>query len=68
MWEETPRIRNEYLRFEGRYRKISIPLKERRKRRKMTRLQRSGFLGLIIASGVVPVATNLLNGIVSKLF
>ena len=65
---QTPRIRNGYLSFEGRYRKISQPLKRRRKRRKMTRLQRDGFLGLIIASAVAPVATNLLNGIVSKLF
>ena len=64
----TPRIRNGYLSFRGRYRKISKPLKRRRKRRKMTRLQRGGFLGPIIASAVAPVATNLLNGIASKLF
>ena len=34
----------------------------------MTRLQRDRFLGPIIASAVAPVATSLLNGIVSKLF
>ena len=65
---QTSRIRNEYLSFEGRYRKISKSLKRRRNRRKMTRLQRDGFLGLIITSAVAPIATNLLSGIVSKLF
>ena len=64
----TPRIRNGYLSFGGRYRKTSKPLKRRRKRRKMRQLQRGGFLGRIIASAVAPVATNLLNGIASKLF
>ena len=56
---QTPRIRNGYLRFGGRYRKISKPLKQRRKQRKMTRLQRGGFLEPIIASAVAPVASNL---------
>ena len=65
---QTPRIRNGYLSFGGRYRKTSKPLKRRRKQRKMTRLQRGGFLGPIVASAVAPVATNFLNGIVSKLF
>ena len=65
---QTPRIRNGYLSFGGRYRKISKPLKRRRKQKKMSRLQRGGFLGPIIASAVAPVATNLLNGIVSKWF
>ena len=64
----TPRIRNGYLSFGGRYRKTSKPLKRRRKRRKLRQLQRGGFLGLIIASAVASVATNLLNGIASKLF
>ena len=54
--------------FGGRYRKTSKPLKRRRKRRKLRQLQRGGFLGLIIASAVASVATNLLNGIASKLF
>ena len=63
---QTPRIRNGYLSFGGRYRKISKPLKRRRKQKKMSRLQIGGFLGPIIASAVAPVATNLLNGIVSK--
>ena len=65
---QTPGIRNRYLSFGGTYRKTSKSLKRRRKRRKMTRLQRGGFLGLIIASAVAPVATNLLNGIAGKLF
>ena len=65
---QTPKIRNGYLSFVGRYRKISKSLKRRRKQRKMTRLQRGGFLGPIIASAVAPVATNLLNGVLSKLF
>ena len=64
---QTPRIRNGYLSFGGRYRKTSKPLKWRRKKRKMKRLQRGDFLGLMIASAVAPVATNLLNGIASKL-
>ena len=65
---QTPRIRNRYLSFGARYRKTGEPLKWRRKEIKMTRLQRGGFLGPIIASAVAPVATNLLNGISSKLF
>ena len=65
---QTPRIRNGYLSFRGRYRKTSKPLKRRRKQRKMTRMQRGGFLGPIIASVIAPVATNLLNCIISKLF
>ena len=65
---QTPRIRNGYLNFGERYGKISKPLKRRRKRRKMTRLPRGGFLGPIIVSAVASVATNLLNDIASKLF
>ena len=65
---QTPRMRNGYLSFRGRYRKISKPLKRKRKQRKMTRMQRGGFLGPILASAIAPVATNLLNCIISKLF
>ena len=67
----TPRIRNGYLSFAGRYRKMSEALKQGRKRRRTTR-QRGVFLGPIVASALVspvsPVATNLLNGIVGKNF
>ena len=63
----TPRIRNGYLSFGGRYRKMSKALKQGRKRRRTTR-QRGVFLGSIVASALSPVATNLLNGIVGKIF
>ena len=64
----TLRIRNGYLSFGGRYRKMSKPLKRGRKQRRTSRRQRGGFLGPIVASALAPVATNLLNGIVSKIF
>ena len=40
----------------------------KKKRRRTTRRQRGGFLGPIVASALAPVATNLLNGIVGKIF
>ena len=55
----TPRIRNGYPHFGG------------RKGRKVKQRKQScgiGFIALIAASAVAPVATNLLNGIVGKLF
>ena len=64
----TPRIRNGYLSFGGRYRKMSKPLKRGRKRRRTTRRQRGGFLRPIVASALAPVVANLLDGIVGKIF
>lgn len=55
----TPRIRNGYPHFGG------------RKGRKVKKRKQSGgigFIALIAASAVAPVTTNLLNGIVGKLF
>ena len=58
----TPRIRNGCLHFGGR--------KGRKGRKGKKREQRGGlgFLAPIVVSAVGPVATNLLNGIVGKLF
>ena len=64
----APRIRSGYFSFGGRYRKISKPLKRGRKRRRITRRQRGGFLGPIVASVLALVATNLLNGIIDNIF
>ena len=64
----TPKIRNGYLSFGGRYRKMSKFLKGGRKWTRTTRRQRGGFLGSIVASALAPVATNLLNGVVGKIF
>ena len=55
----TSRIRNGYLHFRGR---------KGRKGKKRKQRGGIGFLASIAASAVAPVATNLLNGIVSKLF
>ena len=64
----TPRIRNGYLSFGARYWKMSKPLKRGGKRIRTTRRQRRGFLGPIVASALAPVAANLLNGTVDKIF
>ena len=53
----TPRIRNGYLHFGGR------KGKKGKKRKQRCGL---GFLALIVASAVAPVATSLLNGIVGN--
>ena len=52
----TPTIRNGYLHFGG------------RKGKYRKELGGLGFLAHIVASAVAPVATNLLNDIVRKLF
>ena len=62
----TPRIRNGYLSFGGRYKKMSKPLKRGRKRRRTTRRQKGGFLELIVASALALVDTNF--SIVGKIF
>ena len=64
----TLRIRNGYLSFGGRYRKMSKPLKRGRKQRRTTRRQSVGFLGPIVASALAPVATNLLMVLSVKFF
>ena len=47
---------------------MSKPLKRGGKRIRTTRRQRRGFLGPIVASALAPVAANLLNGTVDKIF
>ena len=58
----TLRIRNGYLHFGGRKRRKGIKGKKRKQCGGL------GFLAPIDAIAVAPVATNLLNAIVGKLF
>ena len=61
-----PRTRNSYLHFGG---KIKRKRKSRKKYVKRKRGQKGGTVfGPMLASTIAPLATNLLNGIVGKLF
>ena len=60
-----PRIRNGYLHFGGKIKRR----KTKRRRSTKRRSQKGGaFFGPMLASAIVPVARNLLNGIVGKIF
>ena len=61
----TPRIRNGYLHFGG---KIERRKTKRRRGTKRRRPKGGAFFGPMLASAIAPVATNLLNCIVGKIF
>ena len=61
----TPRIRNGYLHFGG---KIKPGKTKRRRGTKRKRQKGGAFFGPMLASAIAPVATNLLNDIVGKIF
>lgn len=60
-------IRNRYLHFGGRRKKQTRRIKSTKTRR-MKQGQPGGFLGPVAAIVLAPIATNLLNGIVGKIF